>query len=92
MKEETQTEDQKPFEYPRLEAALLGLARLTDGTSVLAYDVEKCIDILEEDMSRADAKEYFDYNIRQAYIGAHGPIFVDRYPLDKIEEMFASES
>lgn len=41
----------------------------------LIYSVSKCINILEKDMSEEDAIEYFDYNIKGAYMGEKTPIF-----------------
>jgi hypothetical protein len=41
----------------------------------LIYSVSKCINILEKDMSEEDAIEYFDFNIKGAYMGEKTPIF-----------------
>tara|TARA_R110002051_G_scaffold174935_1_gene245028 strand:- start:271 stop:495 length:225 start_codon:yes stop_codon:yes gene_type:complete len=43
---------------------------------VAVYDYEKCIEILERDMSREDAEEYFDFNVSGAYVGDNTPVFV----------------
>jgi hypothetical protein len=47
--------------------ALIGMGtRFTYDVAV--YDYEKCIEILERDMSREDAEEYFDFNVSGAYV------------------------
>ena len=43
---------------------------------VAVYDYDKCIEILERDMSYEDATEYFEFNTRGAYVGEHTPIFM----------------
>ena len=45
----------------------------------LIYSVEKCIDILVEndEMLLEQAIEYFDFNVRGAYVGEQTPIFCD---------------
>lgn len=45
----------------------------------VVYSVSKCIEIIAEDMSEEDAWEYFEYNVRGAYVGEQTPIFVDDY-------------
>ena len=55
--------------------ALIGMGtRFTYDVAV--YDYEKCIEILERDMSREDAEEYFDFNVSGAYVGDNTPVFV----------------
>jgi len=58
-----------------LEEAVLGV----DFDSMrLIYSVGKCIDIyVSQGMSREDAREYFDYNVRGAYVGEQTPIWCD---------------
>ncbi len=41
----------------------------------LVYSVRKCIDILCNDMSLEDACEYFNFNVRGAYVGEKTPIW-----------------
>lgn len=43
----------------------------------LIYSVDSCIDILANHMDYEDAIEYFDFNIRCAYVGEKTPIFCD---------------
>ena len=39
------------------------------------YDKEKVIKMLENDMTREEAVEYFEYNILGAYVGEYTPAF-----------------
>jgi hypothetical protein len=43
----------------------------------LIYSIAQCIDILMENMSYEDAKEYFYYNISGCYVGEQTPIYCD---------------
>ena len=57
------------------EDALIGFGtRFTYDVAV--YDYNKCIEILERDMSYEDATEYFEFNTRGAYVGDHTPVFL----------------
>ena len=52
--------------------AIIGI----DETSLrLIYSVKKCLEILEEDMSYADALDYFSFNVSGAYVGERTPIW-----------------
>jgi len=42
---------------------------------VLIYSVSKCLKILSIDMSETEAREYFDFNIFDAYLGNKTPLF-----------------
>jgi hypothetical protein len=45
---------------------------------VMAYDRDKCIDVLMErdGMDRDEAVEYFEFNVAGAYVGEMTPCFV----------------
>ena len=45
---------------------------------VVAYDTEKIIEILvsRDEMSYEEAYEYFDFNIKGAWVGEFTPIFI----------------
>jgi hypothetical protein len=43
----------------------------------LVYSIRKCILILTKEMSREEAKEYFYFNVIDAYMGEKTPIFID---------------
>ena len=42
----------------------------------VAYDYDKVIEILTEDMSYEDAVEYFEFNIIGAWMGETTPLFI----------------
>jgi hypothetical protein len=46
-----------------------------DASMRLIYSVSKCIDILKKDMSEEDAVEYFEFNVKGAYMGDKTPIW-----------------
>ena len=43
------------------------------------YSVAKCTEILMKEMSKEEAQEYFDFNVRGAYVGEKTPIWCDTY-------------
>lgn len=56
--------------------AVIGVAMRCGMDDVVAYDYDKCIDILMKDMNWEEATEYFEYNVRGSYVGEKTPIFV----------------
>jgi hypothetical protein len=52
--------------------AIIGI---DENTMRLIYSVSKCIDILKQDMEEEEAVEYFNFNVRYAYIGDKTPIW-----------------
>ena len=59
-----------------LQEALVGTGtRFTHPVAV--YDKQKVLEILQKDMTREEAEEYFDFNIAGAYVGESTPIFLD---------------
>jgi hypothetical protein len=62
------------------DAAILGVATRAAHPCVVAYDRQKCIEILMDDgMSHDKAEEYFSFNTEGAWIGDRTPIFIERY-------------
>ena len=47
---------------------------------IVAYDYNKCIDILKkrDGMSETEAIEYFDFNVVGSYMGPNSPVFIRR--------------
>lgn len=43
----------------------------------LIYSVRKCLEILLTDMDEDDAQEYFNFNVRGAYMGEQTPIWCE---------------
>ena len=58
--------------YDGFDEAIIGLEIETNR---VIYSVKKCIEILCKDMSEADAREHFDYNVLGGYVGEQTPIF-----------------
>ena len=58
--------------------AVLGIARRCSQPDLIAYDVEKIIEILmtRDDMTYEVAVEFFDFNIAGAWVGEETPIFI----------------
>jgi hypothetical protein len=63
--------------------AFLGIGEAFNGNPVAIYCSDKCIKILMQQFSESDdpeteAIEYFDYNIKNSYVGDFTPIFMNR--------------
>jgi hypothetical protein len=58
--------------------ALLGVGRKKCSPDSLVYDYEKCVDILmkRDGMTYEEAVEFMEFNVVDAYVGEHTPIFV----------------
>jgi hypothetical protein len=58
--------------------AIIGMAERINLGPVVAYDVDKIIDIMVErdGMTYGEAIEYFDYNILGAWMGENTPVFI----------------
>lgn len=58
--------------------AIIGMAERINLGPVVAYDVDKMIDIMIEHdgMTYEEAIEYFDYNILGSWMGENTPIFI----------------
>jgi len=69
-------EDEECLTADGFDDAVIGIS--FGACPVAVYSVQKCIDILMEDdeMTREDAIEYFEYNMAGSYLGEKTPIFV----------------
>lgn len=56
--------------------AIIGITTIPHGESVIVYDYEKCIEVLRNDMTEDDAREFFEFNCLGAYVGPQTPLFV----------------
>ena len=58
--------------------ALIGMTHGSEPKAV--YDIDQIIDILcrDDDMTREDAIEHFEFNIGGSYVGERTPVFVYR--------------
>lgn len=57
--------------------AIIGIARRCGQPALVAYSVNKCIQILMQDMSEEDACEYFEFNVVGAWVGENTPVFIE---------------
>jgi hypothetical protein len=57
--------------------AILGVAERADGNHVVAYDTVRILQILEQEMSPDEAREYFDFNISCAWVGEKTPVYIN---------------
>lgn len=69
-----QYSDESFLKADGFDEAIIGLE---ESSMRLIYSVSKCIAILLNDMSIEDALEYFDYNVRGAYVGDKTPIWCE---------------
>jgi hypothetical protein len=65
------------LEPSAFDAAIIGVAERAGGLSVVAYDRTAVIDILERDMPRDEAEEFFEFNTIGAWMGECTPVFID---------------
>ena len=63
---------------PVYDEAVIGVVERAGGQSVIAYDTQIILSILERDMSPEEAQEFFEYNILGAYMGEMTPVFITR--------------
>jgi hypothetical protein len=69
-------------DYPNLllvdgfEEAFVGVVETFGVSPRTCYDYDKCIEILERDMSCEEAIEYFSFNVEGAFVGEHTPAFI----------------
>tara|TARA_R110000824_G_scaffold171188_5_gene348729 strand:- start:278 stop:538 length:261 start_codon:yes stop_codon:yes gene_type:complete len=56
--------------------AIIGMCLQFGQLPVVAYDYEKCIQIIMKNMSRDDALEYFELNVINSYMGMNTPVFI----------------
>ncbi|MEN6290514.1 MAG: hypothetical protein ABFD07_00655, partial [Methanobacterium sp.] len=58
--------------------AIIGMAERINLGPVVAYDVDKMIDIMikRDGMTYEEAIEYFDYNILGAWMGENTPVYI----------------
>ena len=70
--------------------AVIGIAeRCGDLQQVIAYDADKCLDILvAQGMEEHEAIDYFNYNVAGAYVVERTPVFIFRHSLEDIESYY----
>ena len=60
--------------------AILGMCVQFGQEPVVAYNYNKCIEILKkrDGMSGSEATEYMEYNVVGAYMGVNSPVFITK--------------
>lgn len=66
--------------YDGYDDAIIGMGSRINLGPVVAYDVDKIIDILvnRDGMTYEEAMEYFDFNIIGGWLGEFTPIFITK--------------
>jgi hypothetical protein len=59
--------------------AMVGIATRADGLRVVAYNVDRIIEVLmkRDGMSEEEAHEFYEFNIACAWMGDKTPIFIE---------------
>ncbi len=67
------------IKFDKLDDAIIGITIGNYGESTIAYDYNKCINIIAtlHNLDLNSAQEYLDFNIVNAYIGKQTPIFIN---------------
>ena len=60
--------------------AILGMCIQFGSEPIVAYDYEKCIQILmkRDSMDKTDALDFMEFNVIGAYVGLNTPVFIMR--------------
>jgi hypothetical protein len=58
--------------------AIIGIGSRCGQPDLIVYDVETVIEILMQDMSEEEAREFFDFNIGGSWVGEGTPIWLHR--------------
>ena len=68
--------------------AVLGIGRRAAQPEVVAYDYEKCVQILVErdEMTEEEAREYREFNVVGAFVGDRTPIFIEPFDTLFVDE------
>ena len=79
--EEIQEINQEALICDGFDEAIIGMAERINLGPVVAYSVEKILDILinRDGMTYEEAIEYYDYNIVGAWMGELTPVFITNY-------------
>ena len=61
-----------------LEDAILGYTVGHHSEHVVAYDYDKCVEVLvaRDGMTHEEAEEFLSFNTLGAYVGPHGPVYI----------------
>jgi len=58
--------------------AIMGMCIQFGAEPIVAYNYEKCLSILmdRDEMGRADAIDFMEFNVIGSYVGLHTPVFI----------------
>lgn len=80
MNEQLQAIEERLGEFLLMDGfdkAVIGICERAGSEPVVAYDYQKCIDILiDQGMSEEEAREYFEFNCVGAYVGEKTPAII----------------
>jgi hypothetical protein len=66
------------LEPEAFDVAIIGLAERCGQPTLVAYDRQRCIEVLMADgMDHDEAEEFFEFNTAGAWVGEGTPIFID---------------
>ena len=70
-------EDPELLKATGFDEAILGITCVR-GTNVVAYDYEKCVDILKEqdELTEEEAIEHMEFNVVGSYVGERTPVLI----------------
>ena len=76
------TLNRAPRAYPAGEDAIIGISERFGRDPIVAYDREKCIQVLidRDGMTYQEAEEYFNFNVIGGWAGDGTPEFITLYP------------
>ncbi len=77
IRETLATRDPELLLLDGFDEAIVGVVSRCAMEPVVVYSREKCIEILERDMTNEEAEEYFDYNVSGGYVGERTPMFLE---------------
>lgn len=68
--------------------AILGVLQIKGRPDIVCYDYERCVEILcdRDKMTVAEAQEYMEFNVVDAYVGETTPAFLHRGDRAMVEE------
>jgi hypothetical protein len=63
-----------------LDDAIIGIAHRCGEPSVVVYDIQKSLEILQKNLDCEiwEAIEYMNFNVMGAYMGSYTPIFLEK--------------
>jgi hypothetical protein len=77
-----------------LDKAIIGVAHRCGNPTVVAYDIDKCIQLIEKNLNCEiwEAIEYFQFNVVGSYMGEYTPIFIEKLKGVKELEQWVEEN